>query len=195
MIRATRRAHALSDLPAVRPYVLGWARAFQNKAYEADFDPDELAEARKWRASFDESALPRGQTSYSRSSGPGGQHLIGYRTESKATTVWPLGELSKSLPSLLRPALRSSKYYSRRNDSISIQAQTQRSRAANTDDNHKKLAEELLRIYKERVPGATSEEKVKKYEALEKSSREDRLRAKKHHSSKKAFRRGKGFEE
>ncbi|KAK7755436.1 hypothetical protein SLS62_002664 [Diatrype stigma] len=140
------------------------ARPFQNKAYERDFDPNELAEARKWRDSFDESSLPKGQTSYSRSSGPGGQHVN--KTESKATTFWTVGELSSGLPSLVRSALRSSKYYTRGSDSITIQAQTQRSRTGNTDDNRQKLVEEILAIYKERVPGVTSNEKIRKHEAL-----------------------------
>lgn len=89
-----------------------------------------------------------------------------YRTESKATTVWSVEELSRSLPKLIRSSLRSSKYYSKRNDSITIQAQTQRSRSANTEENHLKLVEELRKIYKEKVPGSTSNETVKKYEAL-----------------------------
>jgi peptidyl-tRNA hydrolase ICT1 len=56
-----------------RPLVL--ARGTQHQAFDAHFDQDELAEARQWRASFSESTLPEGQTSYSRSSGPGGQHV------------------------------------------------------------------------------------------------------------------------
>ncbi|OTB17646.1 hypothetical protein K445DRAFT_315393 [Daldinia sp. EC12] len=173
--------------------VFRFVRTIQHQAYDAAFDPVELTEARKWYSSFTENSLPKGQTTYSRSSGPGGQHVN--KTESKATTVWSIEELSKGLPKLIRSALRSSKYYSRRNDSITIQAQTQRSRSANTDDNRSKLAEELHKIYKERVPGTTSNEKIKKYEALEKSARESRLRTKKLHSSKKAFRKGRGGDE
>ncbi|KAI1370826.1 hypothetical protein F4677DRAFT_451008 [Hypoxylon crocopeplum] len=172
------------------PYLV---RAIQHEAYDAAFDQDDLAEARKWHTSFNENSLPKGQTSYSRSSGPGGQHVN--KTESKATTVWSAEELSKSLPKLMRVALRTSKYYSKRNDSITIQAQTQRSRSANTDENHLKLTEELQKIYRAQVPGETSSEKIKKYEALEKSSRESRLKSKKQQSSKKAFRRGKGRDE
>ncbi|OTA53221.1 hypothetical protein K449DRAFT_390522 [Hypoxylon sp. EC38] len=170
-----------------------FVRPAQHQAYEAAFDQNDLAEARRWHTSFNENSLPRGQTSYSRSSGPGGQHVN--KTESKATTVWSVEELSKSLPKLMRSALRSSKYYSKRNDSITIQAQTQRNRSANTDENHLKLVEELQKIYKENIPGETSNEKIKKYEALEKSSRESRLRSKKQQSSKKAFRKGKGRDE
>lgn len=50
-------------------------RTIQHQAYDAAFDQDDLTEARKWYTSFTESNLPKGQTSYSRSSGPGGQHV------------------------------------------------------------------------------------------------------------------------
>jgi peptidyl-tRNA hydrolase ICT1 len=66
----------------------------------------------------------------------------------------------------MHPALRASRFYTSRNDSITIQAQTQRSRTANTDENVQKLVEEIRRIYRETVPGVTSDKKVKKYEAL-----------------------------
>ncbi|KAI0179690.1 peptidyl-tRNA hydrolase domain-containing protein [Hypoxylon sp. FL1284] len=143
---------------------LGAVRAVRYQAYDSGFDQDELAEARKWHVSFDEKALPKGQTTYSRSSGPGGQHVN--KTESKATTVWSIEELSKSLPKLMRLALRTSRYYAKGNDSITIQAQTQRSRSANHEENHKKLVEELQKMYKQHVPQATSSEKVKKHEDL-----------------------------
>jgi peptidyl-tRNA hydrolase ICT1 len=55
------------------PLVL--TRTVRNQAFDATYDQDELAEARKWHSSFRESNLPKGQTSYSRSSGPGGQHV------------------------------------------------------------------------------------------------------------------------
>lgn len=196
MLRVTRIS-AITSLSPVSTRYIGtstWCvRHVHHQAYEAAFDQDDLAEARRWHTSFNENSLPKGQTTYSRSSGPGGQHVN--KTESKATTVWSVEELSKSLPKLVRSALRSSKYYSKRNDSITIQAQTQRNRSANTDENHLKLVEELQKIYKENVPGETSSEKIKKYEALEKSSRESRLRSKKQLSSKKASRKGKGRDE
>ncbi|KAI0123606.1 hypothetical protein BJ170DRAFT_639756 [Xylariales sp. AK1849] len=162
-------------------------RAVRNQAFDASFDHDELTEARKWHSSFRENDLPKGQTSYSRSSGPGGQHVN--KTESKATTVWAVSELAKGLPKLMHSGLRSSRYYTSRNDSITVQAQTQRSRSANTDENHEKLVDELQRIYRETVPGATSVKKMKKYEALEKAFHEGRVRSKKQHSAKKDSRK------
>ena len=88
------------------------------------------------------------------------------RTETKATTTWPVPQLLSFLPKLLHTGVRESKYYSRRNDCLTIQAQTQRSRSANADDNRRKLFEELEDIYRRTVPGETSPQKAKKYEAL-----------------------------
>ncbi|KAI3339106.1 peptidyl-tRNA hydrolase domain-containing protein [Ustulina deusta] len=163
-------------------------RSVRYQAHDVLFDQDDLEEAWKWHASFNKTSLPRGHTSYSRSSGPGGQHVN--KTESKATSVWPISELSKGLPKLVRSALRSSRYYAMRSDSITIQAQTQRSRTANTDENHQKLADELLRIYREKVPNATSEKKIKKHEAAEKTFNQNRLKGKKQQTLKKAARKG-----
>ncbi|KAI0096592.1 hypothetical protein GGR51DRAFT_543160 [Nemania sp. FL0031] len=163
-------------------------RRIRYQPHDALLDQDDLDEARKWYTTFNEDSLPKAQTSYSRSSGPGGQHVN--KTESKATSVWPIGELSKGLPKLIRSALRSSRYYSMRNDSITIQAQTLRSRSANTDENHRKLIEELHRIYREQVPPSTSEKKIKKHEDIEKAFHRNRLNAKKQQSAKKASRKG-----
>jgi peptidyl-tRNA hydrolase ICT1 len=55
-------------------------RTIRGQAYEASFDPDELEDAREWHASFKNADLPRGETSYSRSSGPGGQHVNKYES-------------------------------------------------------------------------------------------------------------------
>ncbi|KAI3318909.1 hypothetical protein HD806DRAFT_510351 [Xylariaceae sp. AK1471] len=188
LVRVTPLPFFLSLTPS-----LVHLRTIRYQAHDALLDQDELEEARKWHASFSEDSLPKGQVSYSRSSGPGGQHVN--KTESKATTVWPVGELSKGLPKLVRAALRSSRYYSMRNDSITIQAQTQRSRSANTDENHQKLIDELHRIYEEHVPAATSEKKIKKHETIEKAFQQGRLKAKKQQSSKKMSRKGGGRNE
>ncbi|KAK8087797.1 hypothetical protein PG997_002758 [Apiospora hydei] len=162
-------------------------RSVRHQAFDAAFEQDELEEARSWYASFNESKLPKGQSSYSRSSGPGGQHVN--KTESKATTVWSFNDLTKVLPKLLHPGLRACKYYTARTQSITIQAQTQRSRTANTDENHQKLFEEVQKIYRASVPGETSDKKRKKYEALEKRFNADRLKTKKQQSAKKASRK------
>ncbi|KAK4166558.1 hypothetical protein QBC43DRAFT_184679, partial [Cladorrhinum sp. PSN259] len=163
-------------------------RSVKHQAYDAAFDQDQLDEARQWRQSFQVDSLPEGSTSYSRSSGPGGQHVN--KTESKATTVWPVSQLLSRLPKLLHAGIRESKYYSKRNDHITIQAQTERSRTANTDENRQKLFEEIQALYQRTVPNETSEDKKRKHEALKKSANEARIKAKKYQSSKKASRKG-----
>jgi peptidyl-tRNA hydrolase ICT1 len=92
--------------------------------------------------------------------------LIGNRTESKATTVWPVKDLQAVLPKLMHDAVRGSKYYTAGNDSWTIQAQTHRSRSANLDENEQKLTEEVERIYESSVPGETSDEKKDKHRNL-----------------------------
>lgn len=52
-----------------------WRRLVRYQAFDAAFDPDELAEARRWRQGFNESSIPKGDTTFTRSSGPGGQHV------------------------------------------------------------------------------------------------------------------------
>ncbi|KAI2631106.1 hypothetical protein GGS21DRAFT_491730 [Xylaria nigripes] len=185
IIRSTRLQLSSSHFLTVAPVCF---RTVRYQAYDALLDQDSLDEARKWHAAFNVDSLPQGQTSYSRSSGPGGQHVN--KTETKATTVWAVDELSKGLPKLICRALRLSRYYATRTDSITIQAQTQRSRAANTDENRQKLIEELHRIYQEQVPAATSAGKIKKHEAIAKAFHQSRLIAKKKQSSKKASRKG-----
>lgn len=52
-----------------------WKRFARTEAFEASLDPAELSEARKWRQSVNEDSLPKGTTTFARSSGPGGQHV------------------------------------------------------------------------------------------------------------------------
>ena len=70
------------------------------------------------------------------------------------------------LPNLLHSRIRSSPYYTKRNDSVSFQAQAERSRSANADDNRQKLFDELVRLYREAVPGESSPDKKQKYELV-----------------------------
>ncbi|CAK7208804.1 hypothetical protein SCUCBS95973_000233 [Sporothrix curviconia] len=133
-------------------------------AFDSGFDPDDLKAARQWRQSFTQDALPKGNTTYSRSSGPGGQHVN--KTETKATTAWSLGELMGIVPSLVRPGLRTSRFYTKASDSLLVQAQEQRSRTANAEANRAKLYEELLAIYEAAVPGESRPETAAKYKAV-----------------------------
>ncbi len=62
--------------------------------------------------------------------------------------------------------MRASRFCNVREDSLALQAQTERSRTANLAENRIKLANELRRIYKETIPGETSKETVEKHEVL-----------------------------
>ncbi|KAJ0351789.1 hypothetical protein COL154_004146 [Colletotrichum chrysophilum] len=93
------------------------------------------------------------------------------------------------LPKLLHRGIRESKYYTARSDSLTFQAQEHRQRTANSDENQQKLIDEVQRIYRETVPGETSNEKKKKHAEIAKSFNEGRLKQKKYLSSKKQNRR------
>ncbi|KAI0517057.1 peptidyl-tRNA hydrolase domain-containing protein [Xylaria bambusicola] len=186
---------AAARLPLLAPSVpsslglsLVHVRRIRYQPHDAWLDQDDINEAYKWHASFTKDSLPKPHNTYSRSSGPGGQHVN--KTESKVTSVWPLSELCKGLPKLMRDALRSSRYYVDRSDSIMFHSQTERSRTANADENPKKMFNEIVRIFHEVVPAPTSETKRKKHEAAEKAFHQRRLKEKRHMSSKKASRKG-----
>lgn len=75
-LRLLKRA----SLPVLGPFghahgPLTTARFKRYEAYDAQFDNDALEEARQWFRSFDAGLLPKGSTTYARSSGPGGQHV------------------------------------------------------------------------------------------------------------------------
>ncbi len=187
--------------------------ASRYSAFDSGFDPADVAAARQWREQFASAdAVPRGTTTYARSSGPGGQHVN--KTETKATTAWAVDELAATLPVLLRPTLRGSRYFRQASDSLTISAQAERSRSVNAAANRQKLYEELVALYEATVPGEARAETAAKYEGVyvlffsclfgllhcpqhpltgrQKSFHEARLRDKKKHSSKKQARRGSG---
>ncbi|PNY23438.1 Peptidyl-tRNA hydrolase domain-containing protein [Tolypocladium capitatum] len=172
--------------PSLTPFIT--TRLKRYEAYDAQLDRDALAEARSWFQRFDASQLPRGNTTYARSSGPGGQHVN--KTETKATTAFPVKELLTMLPGSLHPSVRASKYYTAGNDSLTFQAQTHRSRMANTDENREKLLDEVARMYRENTPAETGGEKKKKHQQVEKRFHECRIKDKKLLGSKKQSRRG-----
>ncbi|KAM0525473.1 hypothetical protein ACHAPE_000178 [Trichoderma viride] len=171
-----------------RPLLSQSIRFKRYEAFDARLDQDALAEARLWYSSFDASQLPKGSTTYARSSGPGGQHVN--KTETKAITVYPVNELLGVLPKFLHPAVQSSKYYTAGNDSLTFAAQTHRSRSANLDENRRKLIDEVMSIYRDMTPAETSSDKKKKFQEVEKRFHEARVQDKKLNSAKKQSRRG-----
>ncbi|PFH57520.1 hypothetical protein XA68_14906 [Ophiocordyceps unilateralis] len=170
------------------PCILLTKRHKRYEAYDAQFDPDDLAEARAWYQQFDASQLPRGSTTYARSSGPGGQNVN--KTETKAVTAFSAKELLSMLPKYLQPGVRASKYYTAAKDCLTFHAQSHRSRTANAEENRTKLVDELLRLYRDTIPAETSSEKRKKHENIEKRFHDTRIKQKKLASFKKQSRRG-----
>lgn len=70
----TIRRLRIQPLHLLRPPFAPRFKRYQ--AFGADLDQDALAEARAWSRSESElSRLPKGNTTYARSSGPGGQHV------------------------------------------------------------------------------------------------------------------------
>jgi hypothetical protein len=54
---------------------IGSRRFKRYEAFDGNLDKDTLAEARSWYQQFEPSQLPKGTTTFARSSGPGGQHV------------------------------------------------------------------------------------------------------------------------
>lgn len=86
----------LSPLPPLAP--LSSIRFIRHQAYEDSFDQDDLSEARTWRQSFQLSSLPKGQTIFSRSSGPGGQHVNKYDPLSESLLTGCIENLANTHP-------------------------------------------------------------------------------------------------
>ncbi|TWU78197.1 hypothetical protein ED733_007820 [Metarhizium rileyi] len=160
--RAAVIARPLQMQRTLQPFLLHRSKRYG--AFDASLDQEALAEARTWFQSLDDAQLPKGSTTYARSSGPGGQHVN--KTETKATTVYLVKDLLAAIPRNLHSVVRFSKYHVASNDSLTFQDQTHRSRTANADENRRKLVEELTRIYKETTPGETSHDKKKKHEMM-----------------------------
>lgn len=92
--------------------------------------------------------------------------LTHLRTETKAITTWSVAELTRCLPKLMHPLLRSSKHYVKNKDGLLFQAQTARDKNANAEENRSKLLQELQSMYSDAVPGDTGVDKKKKHAAL-----------------------------
>ena len=90
--------------------------------------------------------------------------LTDTRTETKATTAYPVRELLPTLPKLLHRSIRESKYYTVKSDSLTFHTQDSRSRDANAKENWRKLLKEIFCIYDQVVPNETSEAKLQKHE-------------------------------
>jgi hypothetical protein len=89
-----------------------------------------------------------------------------WRTDSKATTAWDLYALYPHVPKVLHQGLRESRYYVSSSDSLKIHSDSSRGQSENKAETHQRLFDEILRIYKQRVPGITPPEQLKRIEQL-----------------------------
>lgn len=158
-----------------RPYfIASFARPFSSKRSAENHDEDWPA-AREWMAKLNPQTVPRSicEISFSRSSGPGGQNvnkfvpclrssvgmyltLASNRVNSKAMIRVPLDSLFPLVPRVLHPQLLSSRYATQRTQSLVIQSDDSRKRAANVESCFDKLYQLLKTSAEDTIPGETS---------------------------------------
>lgn len=90
--------------------------------------------------------------------------------------------------------LRASRYFAENSSSIVIQADDSRKREANKDTCIRKLNDLIIDVYKQAVPGETSQLQKQRVKDLQRGENEARLKFKKLHSSKKQSRASGGSE-
>lgn len=94
------------------------------------------------------------------------------------------------LPDALHNGIRKSRYHAEKTNTLLIQCDESRKQAVNKQTCYQRLNELIMDVYRQTVPGETSEDQKEKVKKLQRSENEARLKMKKHHSSKKAARRG-----
>ncbi|KAF7876443.1 hypothetical protein EAF04_001534 [Stromatinia cepivora] len=153
-------------------------------------DEAEFEIARKWYSEFNNSTIPRkiAKTHYTAAGGAGGQKTN--KTASKANTVWSMKDLDAILPSIISKGLRRGTYYVKNTDAIQIQCDSSRNRTDNQEETHRRLHEEIKRIYSTTVPGKASIEQQQRVKHLQTSANLARLKMKKQHGDKKKSRSG-----
>ena len=111
---------------------------------------------------------------------------------SKATLRIRTSSLLPLLPTLLRPAILSSRYHAAKSSDIVIQADDSRKQNDNVNACYRKLQELIAEAGREAVPGETSAAQVEKVKGLEKADKARTRRMKEFQSKKKSARRGGG---
>ncbi|KAF7912237.1 uncharacterized protein EAF01_001258 [Botrytis porri] len=156
-------------------------------------DDIEFEVARIWYSNFNDSTISTklAETTYSAAGGPGGQKTN--KTSSKANTIWSMKKLDAILPLIISKGLRRGTYYVKNTDAIQIQCDSSRNRTDNKEETHRRLNEEIKRIYRTTVPGKASVQQQQRVKQLQTSANIARLKMKKQHGDKKKSRSsGKG---
>ncbi|KAI5790731.1 peptidyl-tRNA hydrolase domain-containing protein [Peziza echinospora] len=156
-------------------------------------DEEDIAEARKWLKEFTVDSIPKQfyETTYSRSSGPGGQNVN--KVSSKATLRFDLHKASNFLPSLIMKRIKTDPQVTRylnKQGELLLQSDSFRTQMENTQDCLNKLHSAIRGAAA--LPGETSAEQKDHVAKLQQSDNDRRLKMKKMHSSKKSSRKSKG---
>ncbi|EIW72506.1 hypothetical protein TREMEDRAFT_24609 [Tremella mesenterica DSM 1558] len=179
--------------------VLKSVRSFSSSDIRSDQAPPELINleklvtpshhslARQWLDGFKLEDIPirAYEIKYSRSSGPGGQHVN--KTESKATIRVPLSP-SPWTPAFLLSSLSKSHHYLKSNPSLLISSQETRDRRENLRRALDILHQTLLQAGREVVMGHTSEKQKERVRGLIKAEKAKRRVDKTKRSETKADR-------
>ncbi|EXJ67027.1 uncharacterized protein A1O5_09673, partial [Cladophialophora psammophila CBS 110553] len=160
-------------------------RFYSAKSASSELD---FAAAREWYRSLNTQQPLRhvGEVTYARSSGPGGQNVN--KVNSKAQLRVPVDRLFPVIPVVLHRGILSSRYYAEKSSSLVIQADESRKAQANKDTCFRRLNELIVDVYKNTVPGETTNEQKERVKILQKTENEARLKRKKFQSSKKQLR-------
>ncbi|ODM19081.1 hypothetical protein SI65_05698 [Aspergillus cristatus] len=183
-------SHVNNLFPLSHTLFLSRSFASRRAASLGDDQDEDLAAARTWLANLSPRTIPRHlcEVSFSRSGGPGGQHVN--KVNSKATLKVSLDNLLPLIPQVIHPQLQSSRYVAQRTNTLVIQSEESRKQAANVETCFDKLHQLLRATANEAIPGETSQGQREKVQKLKKAENEARIKSKKIHSSKKSSRRG-----
>ncbi|KAF2760788.1 hypothetical protein EJ05DRAFT_508035 [Pseudovirgaria hyperparasitica] len=170
--------------------ILGVAQLRYASSRPTSDEEENIGAARKWLDQFNPDTIPKNicEVTFSRASGPGGQNVN--KTNSKATLRVPLDTLLPRIPLLLHPAIRASRFYAAKSDSLVLQADDSRKQSDNSHACFTKLNQLITEVGQPAVPGETSAEQRRRMKSLEEAQNSSRLKTKKLHSLKKSSRRG-----
>ncbi|ORY22581.1 hypothetical protein BCR39DRAFT_601052 [Naematelia encephala] len=152
-----RRAESIRKLPSTNEL---WSRPPPELAELRTLESEkDHALARAWVEGFELGDVPKGacEVGYSRSSGPGGQHVN--KTNSKASLRCDLGPaLGVWLPRFVLAPLSKSPYYHPNPPSLLVNSQETRSSMTNLETAQRKLYEAIFNAAKSVIVGETTQE-------------------------------------
>jgi peptidyl-tRNA hydrolase ICT1 len=122
---------------------------------------DDVSAARSWLNNHGVESIPLqsiGSVSFSRSSGPGGQHVN--TTSSKATLRVPLDALLQHVPTALHSEIKRSRYVAAKSKDLIVQSDSSRKQSDNAQSCYKRLYKSIAEAGQQVVPNETSTEQL-----------------------------------